>query len=208
MHMKKEHLFFDFDGMTFDTLPSTLLFINQTYNTDIKLNEIVNRGSEIELIIQKHTGDLSITKRQFYKLYNENYLMSLERHKDIQPMKNAPQVIRALREKYILHTLTARQFTGFDVIKYMIDTHLGGAMQHIHCVSRVDPDGKTKIVTKREYVDSIDGYKIAFFDDSLHEVNDMRGAVPSFLFDPHNYHPEIDPKRKTTDWIQIGDMYL
>lgn len=206
--MREKHLFFDLDGMTFDTLPSTVRFINHHYGTNLETKDILNRGSEIDAVLRQHTGDNSITKDDFYNLYGKEYLTSVEWHADATPMPYAPEIIGKLSQQYTIHTVTARQQVGINVIKHLIGKHLQGKIENIHCVWRKNEFGEFYKIPKHEYIQNVNGLKLAFFDDSHHEIESMQGILPSFLFDPYNFHPEVSDAKKVKSWLEIGEIYL
>lgn len=206
--MKKRHIFFDFDGMKFDTLPAQVAFINQHFEIKTQLSEHIGNGNRLEMLVRKHTGDESITREQVYDAYGKHFLPSIEWHEDVKPMDNAPEIIKLLAEENIIHSVTARQKVGIVTIQYLLDKYMPNCIENIHCVGQKDNEGKSFKISKKEYIQSIIGKKVVFFDDSIDEINDTQSVIPSFLFDPNNFHPEIPILHKVTSFHQIGKMLL
>jgi 5'(3')-deoxyribonucleotidase len=206
--MKKGHLFFDFDGMLVDTLQSTVDFINHYYGTKIQVEDIAGRGSELELVIQEHKKGKPPTRDEFYRLFGAEYLPSPRWHKDVRPMPHADKILSLLAKKYEIHIVTARQSHGKNVIEDLVEDHFNGCVDYTHCVWTRDNKDEFVKTAKSSYIEQVDGIKIAFFDDSPHEVHDVSRVIPSFLFDPSNHFPDFSPSGKVTSWKEIGEIYL
>jgi len=109
---------------------------------------------------------------------------------------------------YKLWTVTARQQHGMKVIRYLLDKYVPGCINGIHCVWGRSEEGSFEGISKKKFMESIPGEKIAFFDDSPDEIKDTKDFISSFLFDPAGIHKPIEGAGLVKSWYEIGNMLL
>lgn len=184
--MKKQNLFFDLDGMKFDTLPAHVAYINYRYGINTVPSEYIGNNDSLDTLIKKHAPGIDSSWEDIYLDVGQNFHSSIEWHKEVKPMEDMCEVILLLAKKYHkLYTVTARQKSGYHVVKHLLDTHIPGCISDIHCVwDYVKGKGFVEIA-KKDFIQSIKGDNIAFFDDSVSEVKKTAQIIPSYLFDPH-----------------------
>lgn len=209
MKKLKPHLFFDFDGLKFNTMPAQIDYINKTYGIQSVITDYSN-CSKFEDVIKKylpHAND--ITRDSVYTDLGKNFHTSIEHHENVEPFPAMCEVMRDLSEHYTLWTLTARLDCGIHVIKHLNNKHIPGHIYDVHCV-HTEIDGVILAgLSKREFIESIPGEKIAFIDDSMHEILETKDIIPSYLFDPFRIHGKA-PKGCyfVRDWYEIGEEFL
>jgi hypothetical protein len=70
-------------------------------------------------------------------------------------------------------------------------------------------DGEYQAHPKKDFVKSVPGNNIAFFDDTPNEIINMQGTIPSYLFDPAHKHIGLtDIKLRVDSWKKIGELYI
>lgn len=205
--MEKDYIFFDLDGMKFNSLPAYVLYINNRWNIKTELEHYFDKGSRLEEIVREHTGNHLLTRDEVFGDFKKNFLTSIDWHKNILPMPDMVEVIKELASKYKLYTVTARHREGLHVINYLIGKYIPNCISYVHCVSDI-VDGKHISISKRDFISSIQGNKIAFLDDSLHEIEDTMDIIPSYLFDPNNLHKDNADIFRVDSFKQIGELFL
>ncbi|MDB4984731.1 MAG: hypothetical protein JWM20_910 [Patescibacteria group bacterium] len=205
---RKKHIFFDFDGMKFDTIPKQVEYLNQRYGLNLTVDDHTD-GLFLDEILNKHLpADKHVTRIDAYRDVSKYFLESHEWHEGIMPMEGMAETLEALSKEYVLWTVTARQIGGIDVIKQVLDRHVPNCIEDIHCVWRYQ-DGDFKAVSKREFIESIDGEKVGFLDDSPSEVEQIQDIVPSWLFDPTGKHDSNTKiKNRVRSWREIKGLFL
>lgn len=206
--MNKSHLFFDIDGMKFHTMPAQIAYANKTYGINILPEEYHLIGHYLDSVIKKHRPDITLSREEIYTDWGKNFLASKKWHRDVLPMEGMPRVMKELPKKYIIHDVTARQSHGIHVIKYLLDKFIPGCVNNIHCVWTQTGAGGFIGVTKKAYIASVQGKKDGFFDDSLHEIEETKAIIPSYLFDHVNLHSDVEGADIVRSWEQIGDILL
>lgn len=205
----KPYLFFDFDGLKFNTTPALVRYMNQRWNMNSVESDYVNRVHDIESVINKYRKDLNVTYSEAYEDMGKNYNSSLLWQQDVQPIENMCEIMKLLSKKYTLLTVTARQKAGIHVIQYLLDKYIPGCVTDIHCVYESIGNGKFNEVLKKDFIKSLTGEKVAFIDDSPKEIEDMQSTIPSYLFDPKRLHDNLtEIKNRVHSWNEIGEKFL
>ncbi|MEI6022364.1 MAG: hypothetical protein WCQ32_00795 [bacterium] len=206
--MKKQNLFFDLDGMKFDTLPVFVSYINNRYGIQTKTSDHIGNNDRLDAVIKKHAPHITLSWEEIYKDVGENFHSSIVWHKDVEPMEDMCEVISLLSNKYNLYTVTARQKVGVHVVQYLLDTHIPGCIDDIHCVwDYIEGKGFFEI-SKKDFIKNTQGDNIGFFDDSLNEVMKVKNTIPSYLFDPMDLYADVQGVTRIRSWQQIGHLYL
>jgi len=71
----ERNLFFDLDGMKFDTLPAQVAYVNQTYGTKITAEEFMGNGNKLDILLQKHTNDATLTRDKVYTNFGKDFII-------------------------------------------------------------------------------------------------------------------------------------
>lgn len=206
--MKKQHIFFDFDGLKFDTTPAHVAYINETYGITSVASDYFN-NPPLNEIIGKYTGKT----HDFDEVYLDvgtNFHTSIKWQGDVPPMEGMRETIQALAQKYTLWTVTARQKSGHDLVRYLLDKHIPGCITGIHCVWEYDTEQRKYFSTdKRTFIESIEGEKIAFFDDSPDEILKIGNILPCYLYDPKRVHDAREGiSNRIRSWEAFGKIFL
>lgn len=206
--MEKNHVFIDFDGMLFDTLPAQTAYFNHKYGVNTASSEYLSRNNDVHLVLQNHLAGITLNRDDVYDDFCKYFLESIEHHLDVLPMKDMPRVIKQVSLKYKLTILTARHTQSMPVIAHLRDKYIPYCVHDVHCVwGHQLADGATSI-SKRQFIESRSGTKILFFDDTPYEVEDTKDIIPSFLFDPTNAYAYLGLENRVQSWQEIGDMLL
>ncbi len=207
--MKKDNLLLDFDGLKFDTLLQHVSYVNKHYGVESVPSDYLNNPPIHEVINKYYPSDKHVDGEFVWKDLADNFLTSIEWHKDVQPLPDMPEVIKELSKKYRLITVTARHTGGVDVIQHLLNQHAPDCVSQIHCVHEPQGNGSFKKVTKREFIESLRGNHVAFFDDAPKEIERVHDLVPSYLFDPAGLHDHrVDIKLRVRSWREIGNLLL
>lgn len=203
----KPHIFLDFDGLKFDTIPSMVSFINRTYKIESVIEDYTG-SCPLELIVKKYDPSCRLSEDDVFLHFGNNFLTSIEWHKEVLPLDGMCEVVSRLASKYTIWTVTARQKCSLPAIEYLLDKYIPGCISGIHCVWDY-VDGKYQSVDKREFISNVPGEKIAFFDDSKGEILKMQETIPSYLFDPSGLHDSDQSiNNRIRSWWEIGEMLL
>ena len=208
MKQGKPHIFFDFDGLKFNTVPTQTKYLNERWGVNLVPTDYPD-GSYYEDTLNKYLADdKKVTREEVYDDLVENFLKSREWHEQILPMEGMQEVMNALAKKHTLWTVTARQWGGIEMIRYMLDKHIPSCITNIHCVW-TNKDKVFTSVSKRNFIESIEGEKIGFIDDSPHEVQQIQDLIPSYLFDPKGIHDgNAKIINRVRSWEEIGKIFL
>lgn len=205
--MKKGNLFLDFDGLKFDTLPAACEYFNTRYGIKSVISDYLNNGSCFEKVLKRYLPDDDIQREVVYSDYNDNFVTSISRHENILPMDGMCDTVKALSDQYVLWTVTARFTEGINVMQYLLDKYIPGCISGIHCVNQMK-DGAFQKFPKKDFIANITGRNIGFIDDSLSEVMDMMGIVPSYLYDPDKVYQDVSGINVVHSWEEIGEKFL
>jgi hypothetical protein len=204
--MAKPHVFFDFDGLKFNTAPAHAAYMNERWNIQ-SVDSDYSGDEPLDGIIKKYNKNSTVTLEEVYEDLGKNFLTSLIHHEKVLPWNGMLEVMPLVAKKYTSWTVTARQKSGIDVIKYLLDKHIRGLITDVHCVWDHKGGGVFHSVTKREFIASIAGEKIAFFDDAPREILDVQDLLPSYLFDPVGTHNDnVRIGRRVRSWEDIGNI--
>jgi 5'(3')-deoxyribonucleotidase len=204
----KPALFFDFDEVLFSTREISLRFFREHYGATIP-NDMYFCGHSLEtLIMEQIPQEQRPTKDEFYQYFSHELLASFERHKNLEPIVGAQEVINELAKKYNLYVATARHECSKAVVRHLVDSFFPGKLIDIHHVWRYDKLIGFHGIPKRDFV-SRHETRIGFIDDNPKEIRDMSGITEAFLFDPFGYHiDETDISNRVTSWEEIGNIFL
>lgn len=206
---KKPALFCDFDGLKFDTLQIHIEYINQKYGIQTVESDYLN-NPDLHLVVNKYLPENEhFTIEYVYKDLGENLIASMDWHKEVKPFEDMPEIMKELVKKYEVVTVTARQKSGLDVIQYLINEHIPGCIENIHCVWKHLPNGKFEEISKKYFILNYEGEKTGFFDDAPKEILPLQNFIKSYLFDPtglHDSNKEI--QNRVRSWKEIGDLLL
>lgn len=205
----KPHIFLDFDNSKFDTNMLILNYINERYGIPSIPDDYINNPS-YELILQKYLPpDLIPHKDTIYEDFSKDILQSIEKHDAVAPMEGMVETIFKLSEKFTLWVVTARQRTGLHVIRHMLDKHVPDCIHDIHCVWGQYDNGEYYGVPKRDFIESIEGEKIAFLDDSAKEILEMQDLIPSYLYDPKGVNDSVkNINHRVRSWKEFGALAM
>ncbi len=207
---KKPVLFFDFDGLKFDTLEIHIQYINQKYGIRTVESDYLD-NPDLSLVINKYLPDKNthFTKDYVYQDISKNLMESIDWHKKVEPFQDMPEIVKDLYKKYEMITVTARPTNSITVIKQLIKQHIPGCIENVHCVHELLEDGTFKVLPKKDFILNHPGEKIGFFDDSPKEILRVHDVIPSYLFDPTGLHDSnSDIENRIRSWKQIGDLFL
>lgn len=204
----KKNLFFDLDGMKFDTLRAQISYINNRYGIHTIKSDYLGNNSHIDLIIKKYLPELNLNRNEIYEDLGKNFTSSIKLHRNVLPMKGMCKILPLLSKKYTLWTVTARQTSGINVIEYLLNKYIPDCISGVHCVWSLSENGGFNGVPKKDFIRSISGKKIAFFDDSPEEIIDTKDIIPSYLFDPMNMYEDIEGVIRIKNWKEIGEIFL
>ena len=207
--MGKSALFIDLDNTKFDTIPAHVSYFNEKYQINSIGKDYAN-NPPLNLVLNAYLPqDKWVTREEAYRDATENFLHSMEHHKDILPMPYMAEVISLLAEKYVLWTVTARPKNTLDVIKYLIDRHIPNCISGIHCVWNHEGNGIFIGTSKRDFIEKFEGEKAGFIDDSATEILEMQDILPSYLFDPLGLNNSIiEIRNRVRSWEEIGNTFL
>jgi len=201
------NLFFDFDGMKFDTVQAQVHYINKAYGLSISMYDYLKHNHDIEKLLNSFIPNLGLTRDEIYRAFGKDFLCSIEAHENILPMPGMCEVMPLLKKEYKIHTVTARQKIGLPVIEYILDKYIPGCISNIHCVWGHTEGKGFHGISKKSYVESTEGENVAFFDDSPHEIEDMQDVIPSYLYDPNGFHYDKNEIHRVVSFMQIWRMF-
>ncbi len=203
--MTEKHLFFDWDGMKFNTIHAQIHYINKTYGLKITVSDYIQHNYDPVKLLPSFIPNFDLTPHEVYLDFGKNFQASIEAHERIEPMPGMCEVMPLLSKLYTIHTVTARQTFTLPVIEYIHDKYIPGCVANIHCVyERTDDDYIA--IPKKEYIRNVEGEKVAFFDDNHHEIKDMKHVIPSYLFDPHSLYKSSFEYYRVKSWMRIWQM--
>ncbi|MEN9621915.1 MAG: 5 nucleotidase, deoxy (Pyrimidine), cytosolic type protein [Candidatus Parcubacteria bacterium] len=206
--MKRPVLFFDFDGLKFDTTPAIGAYINKRYGIHSVASDYVN-NPRFNKIINRYLGGEVTNEDDVYLDFAENFLRCHETHQGVEPLPGVTTVLPRLAERYELWTVTARQTIGLPVILGLLDTHVPNCISGVHCVWEYTGDKVFKERSKRDFIARFEGDKVAFVDDSVPEILNVQEILPSFLFDPHGVNDSVTGiSNRVRSWQEIGELFL
>jgi len=105
--------------------------------------------------------------------------------------------------------VTARPKDGLSVIEHLIENHIPGCINGIHCVWEHLGDGKYNEISKREFIKNFPGNKVGFIDDSASEILKVQDVLTSYLFDPLGVNDHIEEiYYRLRSWNEIGHYFL
>ncbi len=209
MKPNKDILFFDFDEFKFKTLGIQKDYINQRYGINLSSEEF--NGHKLEELINLNlpAGSTAVKREDVYLDLAENFLSSIDWHFLVEPYEDMPEVVLELSKKYDLITVTARQKSSKSSIEFLLNKFIPGCIKDIHYVYEHIGNKKFKEVTKKEFIQGMEGNKKGFFDDSPHEVKEIQGIIPAYLFDPTGIHDnDVDIHNRVRSWKEIGGLLL
>lgn len=206
--MKKPLLFLDFDGLQFNTTPVTMNYINERYGINSLPFEYADHFNPLDLL-KKYGAQHIPTWNEFWLDIGINCIASIKHHEFCQPMEGFVEVVKELSLKYEIWTVTARQKSSHVVVQYLKEKYIPNIITGVHHVWEELPDRTFKSVFKKDFIDTFQGEKIAFIDDSPTEILALQETLPSFLFDPCHVHTKKeDIKIRVHSWYEIGDRLL
>lgn len=204
--MTKPYLFFDFDGFLFYTVPPHAAYLNHKYQIHTVDSDYIG-NPDLDELVALHTG-VTRPMHAVYEDVGHNFHTSVYWHRSALPIHGMCDVVPKLAERYRIVVVTARSTSGRHVIQYLTDKYVPGCIHDIHCVHHWD-GAKFVMHSKRDYIASIEGEKIAFIDDSPKEIFRMEGIIPSYLYDEKGLHAELqDIPARFANWYEIGNTFL
>jgi hypothetical protein len=206
--MKKPILFFDFDGLQFDTTPAIVAYMNKRYGMNSTAADYLN-NPPLYTIVNSYCGEGTVTEDDANLDLAENFLCCHETHKTVKPVPGFTVVLPRLAKRYEVWTVTARQTVGLSVIQGLLDAHVPDCVSGVHCVWEHVGNKVLKERSKRDFIASFDGPKLAFVDDSVREIVKVQDILPSFLFDPHGFNDGVvGIRNRIRSWHKIGELFL
>ncbi len=208
MSIEKPHIFLDFDNLKFHTTPAHIEYVNHTYGVETVYEDYLDM-SNLHAVLQKYENKNIPSYDDFWNDIGINFLSSKKWHENVEPFPDMCEVIYELANKYTLWTVTARQRRAIEVVKYLIDKHIPNCINDIHCVWVNNEDGAFYKHSKKDFIESIKGEKVAFIDDTPREIYEMDKIIPSYLFDPAGrYNHLVDIPHRFGSWKEIGETFL
>ncbi len=207
--MNKPALFLDFDNFKFDTWPAHIAYLNEKYGINSVIADYAH-NPPLEQVVGRYLPEgQRPTHIPLYEDLGKNFLASIERHADVKPMEGMCEVVPKLAEKYDLWTVTARQKTSRPVIEHLIERYIPGCIAGIHNVWEHHGDGRVTGVSKRDFIWSFQGPKVAFLDDSPGEILQLQDLLPCYLYDPKGIHDgDGRIQHRVRSWWEIGEVFL
>ncbi len=203
---KKPHLFFDFDEFIVKSKAAAVAYINKKYGINTTEEDHGDNDSLLE-VIKKHDENLNVSFDEAYLDIGHNFHASIEVQKNIPLMEGAKEIIPWLSEKYHLWIVTARQKVGLTAINHILDEYFPGCFQGVHCVwDYIDGIGYSES-SKKDFILSIPGERVAFIDDSPKEIQRIENIIPTYLFDPKGAYSSYEGN-KVSSWQEIGKIFL
>ena len=205
MKKQKRHLFMDFDGLKYNTFPYFTKYYNNKYGINIKEEEFYFEKDAC-ILVNKH---IEISEVDLYGACGREFLNSIDWHKDVRPYEGMVDVVNPLINEWLMHTVTARQFSGINTIEYLNEKYVPGAISKIHCIWEKLPNNEYKHISKIDYIlshvsNATDGI---FLDDTPKEILRAQDHVRSILFDPHEVFSGMkEIKERATSWKMMGEM--
>jgi hypothetical protein len=206
--MKQRTLFFDFDGVKFDTTQHHVDYINNRFAIKSVISDYIN-NPPLDKIVKKYLPeDTEIDATDLYRGLSKLFLDSIDSHETVFPIDGMVQTIFSLSKIYNLVTVTARPDSGRHVIEHMLHKYVPGCISEIHCVWTYK-NNEFVPVTKKEFIQNYPGKKVAFLDDSATEIKKLQEIIPSYLFDPCGYNDhETTIQRRVRSWQEFGNLFL
>ena len=122
--MKKPHIFLDFDGLKFDTMPMHATYLNQKYGINVTTSDFIG-NPYLDLVVNKYLpSPCHVTRDEIYQDISDNLTASLEWHHDVLPIEDMPEVVKALAKKYTFWVVTAREVKGRHVGEHHLESHV------------------------------------------------------------------------------------
>lgn len=205
--MKKGNIILDFDNTIFLSSNVLVDYINQRWEINAKESDFTS-DNKLHEVVQKYTGDFSITYEKVYVDYRENCMLSQEWQNKIIPIPDACEVILDLSREYSLFIATKRIDNSEALVRGIVDKYLPGCIQNIYFAIKYINGSRYLELPKRYFITILSGKNIAFIDDSKNEIEEVRDIVPSYLFDPNNKHGIIEGISKVKGWKEIGSIFL
>jgi hypothetical protein len=211
MLKNKPTLFFDFDGLKFDTLDIHIRYINQKYGIESVPDDYAD-NADLELVVKKYIPKDKhhlIDRADIYADIAENLTSSFEWHADLQPMEGMSEVLPLLVKKYAIWTVTAREKKSRPVIEHLLDIHVPDCSSGIHCVWEHLGGKEFKEISKREFILNFKGEKVAYVDDTVKEILKVQDIIRSYLFDRTGIHDaNSNILNRVRSWYQLGEILL
>ncbi len=206
--MNKPNFILDFDNVLFYTWFAHLSYLNEIYGINTVLEDYLD-SPPLTSLVNKYLPGRNITSPEFYVLFEEDFSKSLERHKDVFPLKGMPEVLSEIKKKYKLWVVTARTENSLHIMKYLIDKYIPNCLEEIYFVRKYIGNGNYERSPKINLIEKIPEKKVAFIDDCLREVTATKDILPSYLFDQHNFYRDVDKGVKVVkNWEEIGNLFL
>lgn len=203
---KIEHVFFDFDGLLFDTFPMFAKYYGDKYSIPIKAEHFHSVKDAFALVT---SFGVDVTRNELYMECNDECLVSSQWHQAVTPYQGAQEVISALKDIYFLHVVTARQSTGEYVIRELCEKFFPGCIPYVHCAWYRENDTVVER-PKIEYLDSHNSHGI-FYDDTPEEILRAQKSqnVRCVLFDPyHSFSNTSHIRERVHSWEHIRNQLL
>lgn len=117
-----------------------------------------------------------------------------DEHARLAPMPGSQEVLRMLREEYILHLLTARGAPARRRTMALLDMHFSGLFSEYHFVGHGGSKAR-KCVEHGVH---------SFVDDALHHAESAAGSTRVYLFDrPWNRMPHSSGITRVRSWKEL-----
>ena len=170
----KPILFLDFDDTLVVTRHLVIQFLNSFYRIQIP-SDMYLCGNSLEEVVNTYLpNNKQVTRHQLYDDYAINFLASKKIHDDAYPMEGTEIFIPQLALRYDLWVVTARQDGCRHVVENLCKKFFSRSIVGMHFVwKRVAPMQFSENASKKQFIASTRGEKIAFLDDNPNEVNDM-----------------------------------
>ena len=125
-------------------------------------------------------------------------------------MEGTEIFIPQLALRYDLWVVTARQDGCRHVVENLCKKFFSRSIVGMHFVwKRVAPMQFSENASKKQFIASTRGEKIAFLDDNPNEVRNIEGLVPSYLLDPHQFHKkEHSIEHCVKSWAEFAELML
>ncbi len=206
----KPTVFYDFDDTMLDTRHLVAAYINLRYGTNISA-EMYLSGNSLELAVNAALPPgKAVSRDRFYEDFDRLFLRSMKWHSKAVPVKDAEKYIPMISRKYNQWVVTARQDGCAPIFSKLCKKFFGNHISGAHFVwSRTGECQFEMNQSKRDFIASFPGNKVAFFDDNPEEVRKTGEVITTYLFDPNDHHHhETDIQHRVKSWEEIASILL
>lgn len=202
--MGRPRIFLDFDETLFNTKGAVFSYFKEKYGVKLDSNQWYCGNQFYETINQQIENKISADT--FWRDFADEFLASVERHKQVEAMPQMIPVVKELAEKYDLYVVTARQEEGKKSMFYLFERDIKGCINFAHFAWARSRKEK-EYFSKKDFIQSRWGENVCYMDDNPNEIEEVDPFLPSFLFDPKGFHKET-PFKRIESWEEFANKIL